>query len=71
MNHLKMQCLCCNCESELIRDHISGPNHFRCGNCFDLVDVKDIPRIEKINAELKILEEKRHAILATHGLNRS
>lgn len=69
MNRLKMQCICCSQEVELYRDHISGSDHYRCGNCFEVVDLDDLGQIDELNIQLKQLEEKRHALLAAHRLS--
>ena len=64
MRRLKMRCLCCGCDVELYRDSISGPDHYRCGNCFELVELDKLDDIAAKNKDLNRLEEQRNAILA-------
>ncbi len=70
MNRLIGVCSCCNVQVELLRDHISGPNHYRCGNCFEVYDPYEISQLAAVSDELKKLEEQRHAIFAKNRLDR-
>lgn len=63
MKRLKMKCLCCGQEAELYRDHISGPDHYRCGNCFEVIDFDDLDDIAAKNRELEALDRERERIL--------
>ena len=67
MKRLSAPCVCCGVEVELYRDHISGPNHYRCGNCFELYNEEQIAPLRDLADELKELEDKRHALIAAHG----
>lgn len=70
MNRIQAPCSCCNQQVELFRDQISGSDHYRCGNCFELFELDDVERLLKLNDDLKQLEEKRHALFAAHGFDR-
>ena len=71
MQRLKAQCHCCGQEVELYRDQISGPEHYRCGNCFEIFNLEDLEGLREMNVELEKLEEKRNAVLTTYRQHRS
>lgn len=66
MNRLKTSCHCCGKEVELMRDHISGPNHYRCGNCFEIIDLEDLDNLAALNDALNALDDKRQELLNAH-----
>ncbi len=71
MNRLIAVCTCCGLQVELLRDHISGPNHYRCGNCFEVYDPDEISQLAEVADQLKKLEEQRHAVFAENRLSRA
>lgn len=70
MQRIQAPCSCCGEQVELFRDHISGSDHYRCGNCFELFDLDQVDDLRKLHDSLKKLEEERHAIFAAHGFSR-
>lgn len=70
MNRLIAPCPACECEVEWLRDHIAGPEHYRCGNCFEVIDLDRIDDLKALSDQLKKLEDQRHAILTANRLNR-
>ncbi len=70
MNRLTAPCPCCEQMVEWIRDHISGPDHYRCSNCFEIVSPEDVDDLKLVSTKLKQLEEQKHAILTENRLGR-
>ncbi len=67
MNRLQAPCVCCNQLVELYRDGLSGPQHYRCGNCFELYSEEQVDALRELHKELKRIEEEKHAAIAAHG----
>lgn len=66
MNRLKSQCHCCGQLVELLRDHISGPDHYRCSNCFEIVDLDELDSLAELNDKLTALDQERQELLDNH-----
>ena len=71
MNRMTGICLCCGHSVEWLRDSISGPNHYRCGNCFEIVELDELEAAQQAATEIHQLEEQKNAILTAHRRNRS
>lgn len=63
MKRLKMRCTCCREDVELYRDTLSGPDHYRCGNCFEIIELDSLEKIAEQNRELERLDREREEIL--------
>jgi len=70
MQRLKTSCHCCGQLVELMRDHISGPDHYRCGNCFEIIDLDELDQLAALNQSLNHIEEERNALLTAHRQRR-
>ena len=70
MKRLNCVCACCGEQVELYRDQVSGPQHYRCGNCFEIYDEDQLVPLRDLADKLKEHEEKRHALIAAHGFGR-
>lgn len=71
MNRLTGICLCCGQQVEWMRDGISGPNNYRCGNCFEILELDELAAAQETAQKIHELEEQRNAILTAHRRNRS
>ena len=70
MNRIKAPCHCCGAQVEMYRDQISGPDHYRCGNCFELYGETEMDSLRDLHDELTKIEEMKHAAIAAHGFGR-
>jgi hypothetical protein len=62
-------CPCCSQVVEWYSDGIGGPHPYRCGNCFQGMDGKQLKRLEAMSAALQDLDEQRATLLRGAVLN--
>lgn len=65
MHRMIMTCPCCSQVVELYRDGLSGPDKYRCGNCFEIIDQEDLDDVRALQDELARIEEQRKDAYAT------
>lgn len=60
-------CACCGLQVEWYSDGLSGGGHaWRCGNCFEGINEKQLKGLEDLQHDLAELEQRREQLIRQH-----